>query len=60
VRWFWDSAAQEWRPLVKTKQPQRAALTWKDIGIAVWPIVMVGLFWFGVRHFRKDDRRLSE
>jgi hypothetical protein len=31
-------------------------MTWNDIGIAVWPVFIVGLLWLAVRQFRREDR----
>jgi hypothetical protein len=32
-------------------------VTWNEIGIALWPVLMVGLLWFGVQRLRRQDRR---
>jgi hypothetical protein len=31
-------------------------MTWNEIGIAFWPVLMVGLLWLGVQWFRREDR----
>jgi hypothetical protein len=32
-------------------------MTWNEIGVALWPVFMVGLLWLGVQRVRRSDRR---
>lgn len=32
-------------------------MTWNEIGTALWPVLIVGLLWLGVRQLRREDRR---
>jgi hypothetical protein len=32
-------------------------MTWNDVGVALWPVLIVGLLWLGLCQFTKQDRR---
>ena len=32
-------------------------MTWSDIGIALWPVLIFALLWIGLRQFNKQDRK---
>ena len=31
-------------------------MTWNDVGVALWPVLIVGLLWLGLRQLSKQDR----